>query len=242
MLLINDTKEVSINVNSVDDVNNYHNIRMDIFQKHVDKLDTYWDIQEEIFHYVTNTEWQNDLDGQSNLTKPSFKMFLTIFDIDEIVNNDLLIKDMDLTNDEVSVLLLLTEVSKMDDVNELRETFISILDNQLDIKSCHNIIDKMRNYFTQNIRKIITGNEILDRMPKKTKNGVDIITYNGEDFRFLVSYMGLNLSSGDDYYKTKISGENLLKLWLYREDGYNYVSTALVSSKTSLYPVDDFCF
>ena len=85
--------------------------------------------------------------------------------IDEIVNNDLLIKDMDLTNDEVSVLLLLTEVSKMDDVNELRETFISILDNQLDIKSCHNIIDKMRNYFTQNIRKNITGNEILDRMP-----------------------------------------------------------------------------
>lgn len=239
LLLINDSKEMAINVNSIDDLNNYHNIRRDVFKKHINKLNSYEEIQEEIFHYITNTEWQNDLDSHSNLDKPSFKTFLAIFDIDNIVNNEKLIEDVGLTKEEVAVLLLLTEINKMTDVNELRETFESILTNQLDARSCHKIMDKLRNYFTQNIKKNITGIETLDEMKKKTKNDVEIVKYEGEDFRFLVSYMGVNLSSEGEYYRTKIFGKNLLDLWLYHEDGYNYISTSLVSSKTSIYPLSE---
>lgn len=72
-------------------------------------------------------------------------------------------------------------------------------------------------------------------MEKKVVDGVEVVSFDGDSFSLITSYTGTNLSD-TCVYPECIKGKNLLDSWLHKENGLVTISTALVSSDTSIFP------
>ena len=239
-LMINDPVIAGINVNNLEDINNYKEIRKDAFQTFVNSFDDSNVIKDAIFHFMMNTYHFDN--STHNVDRLSLEELFMIFDVDTIFNNKELIEKIGLTKEEVGVLLTLSEIKKIDDIQVLRDTFSAVLDKNLDFRSCRNIQKKIRTYFTNDVKSKLTNSKDLDRMEKIEKDGIEVVQLTGEPFRFIISHIGYDLN---DHYVNgsfygQLYGEHLLNNWLYREElSKNYISTSLVSSNTSISSIPD---
>ena len=243
-LLINDPYIASASVETIEDLMNYHNGRKIAFQKYINSLNDTKEIKNVIFYYLMNTYPYDGFQGDiilHNIDCLSLEEFFMIFDIDSISQNHELIQQMDLTKEEVALLLTLNEINKIKDIHVLRDTLETIFEENLDFRACHNLNKKMREYFSKDIKNGLTASKDLDKMNKTKLNGVEVVPFTEQPFRFIISHIGFDLndkSKGFGY--GKLYGNALLNNWLYRENlSKNYISTSLVSSNTKLLPTDD---
>lgn len=232
--MINDSLITSLYVDSIEDIKNYNVIRTKVYSNYIDCLDDAKEIKDMIFSYITNREIPQYEDNNS-MEKLSIYSFFKAFNIDFVLNNEDLMKKMNLNKDDISLLLLLNKIKNTSNVEVLRDTFKAVTTNGLDYSMAYSTIEKIKDYCSKSMKETLLSEEKLSSMPKKEMDGVEVVEFDSEPFSALISIIGLNLSSGR--YSGYIPyGEELLDDWLHREEGYSNISTALVSSDTSIYP------
>lgn len=238
-ILINDDIMLSMGVSSLEELNKYPEIRKTRFIEIGNEVKHVSDMKNLILSYVFGRSVSND----EILEKLSFDKALSVFNIDHIVNNEEIINKIGLTKEEVAMLLLLHEINRIRNLEVLKDTYNSLINRELDVVLFASTFDKIKNYYIEDIKKELLSSADLEKMPKDTIDGVEVIRFAGEEFTLICSATGLNLSkpnSRADYKK----GSELLNDWLTREGGVNTISTALVSSDTNVYPVniEEWCF
>lgn len=236
-LLINDSLITSVYIDSIDDLENYEDIRTKAYSDYIDSLDNSENIKNMIFSYVTNRELPS-YDSDCSLDKLSLFAFFKVFNISYILSNQDLIKNIGLTKDNISLLLLLNKILlEIRDKEILRDTFKAIVVNNLDYGIARETVEKIQKYCIESMKKDILSKEKLDKLDVVEKDGIEIIKFDSQPFSALISVTGLNISSGRKFIKPPF-GKYLLNSWLYMENGYSHISTAFVSSDTSIYPLD----
>lgn len=232
-LLIRDDAMLSNGISTIEELDNYLELRKQRFEKLCQGIDNSSDMKEVIFAYVFGRNVSED----SVLEELSFEKALSVFNIHNLVNNEEIIEKMGLSKDEVAMLLLMHEIERTRNIDVLKDVFKSLVSRDLSSVLFASTFDKIKAYYVEDIKNGLLTNAKLDSMPKKMVNGVEVVTFEGEEFTTICSVIGLNLSGR--YMARALHGKNLLNSWLNREEGYNAISTALVSSDTEIYPVDE---
>lgn len=233
-LLINDIDMVTVYVQSLEDLDNYIEIRNKRFMEIIDSLDEPYELKNIIFAYVTGREII-DKSEEYTLENLTFDLIVKTFDIMNIVQNEELIKKMNLNKDDVAILLLLHEIEQIRDVEVLKNTFKALVNRELDSKLLASTFDKIKDYYVNDIKSNLLSGDSLDKMDKIVVDGVEVVNFEGEPFSLIMSVTGVNLSGSD--MSRAVFGQTLLDDWLHREGGLTTISTALCSSDTSIYPI-----
>jgi len=252
-LLISDIEKVGMAVSSIDDLDNYIEIRKKIFCNLFSEEFDSKRMKNLIFSYVTGRNTIDDsfnnifyrdmsqefvlksLFGEVQIENLSYLEAIKVFNIDKVINDEELIKKMKLTNDEVSVLLLLHEIREINNIEVLKDVFLKIVNKDIDQTILTPVFDKIKKYYINDVKNNILSSSDLDGMNKEVISGVEVINFDKEPFTLLCSVTGMglsNLSSNNNFSK-----EELLNSWMFLEYGVGTISTALVSSDTEIYPV-----
>lgn len=237
---VNDDMILAIGVRSADDLNKYDEIRKKRFIDVVNNTTSSDKIKNLIFAYVFGRRISNN----ELFEELSLDYAIDVFNIDNIVKNEEIIKNMNLNEDEVAMLLLIHEIKRENNLDVLKNVFESLANRNLDVTLFSNTFEKIKSYYIENVKNGLLSNSKLETMPKTNIEGVDVVTYNGEEFTLICSMLGLDLSENNSFGRIRY-GKDLLDDWLTRENGVNIISTAIASSETSIYPVkkiiwDDF--
>lgn len=234
-LITSDLEDASICVHSVKDLDNYMILRKKRYVEFSNQIYNSDGMRNLIFSYVTGRTVRND--DEDLVESLSLEKAIKVFNIDNIINDDSIVEKIGLRDDEVSILLLLHELSRISDIVVLKDTFYCFVEKEFDVVSFGSVFDKIKDYFIDDIKKNILTSDRLRLMESEVIEGVEVVTFDGEDFTLLCSVIGLNLSLGDRRSTNKLKGQSLLYDWLYREGGLTTISTALCSSDTEIYPV-----
>lgn len=237
LLLINDIPDVTLYVQEEKDLLNYRNLREKKYTEFVETFDRIDDIKNGIMSFILNIDYY-DSDSDIAVDKFTFNHIMKAFDIKNIINNEDLIEKINLNKDDISILLLLNEIDNLHNREELVDTFHSIVDNGIDYSVAKNTLNKIKNYCINDVKNNLLSNKKLDNMKTTEVDGVKITNLEGEEFTTLISVIGLNVSSGRNWIELP-RPELLIKDWTSREGGSNSISTSLVSSDTSIYPVEE---
>jgi len=232
-LLVNDYTGLTISVQSIEDFDNYIEIRRNRYLEMGRELTYLDDLKNLIFAYV----FGRSVDDESFLEKLSLGNAIKVFNIDNIINNEEIIEKMRLTKDEVAMLLLIHEVNSNYSVNVLKDVFESLVHRDLNISLFSSTFDKIKNYYIEDVKKGLLSSSMLESMPKQTIDGVDVVPFEGDNFTLICSVTSLNLSSRGRVIGLAKSGKRLLNDWLNRENGVNVIATAIASSDTDIYPL-----
>lgn len=245
-LLINDSKKLSIDIQSTIDLNNYIEFRKNRYIEIANEVEYTSEMKDLIFAYIFGRSVSQDALLKTDddiLEKLSFKKALRIFNIDNLIatkesgKTKEIIAKMGLTSSEIAMLTLLYEINQQNDINVLKVVYKSLVDKNLDSVLFANTFDKIKNFYIEDIRRGLLSSSMLDTKPKTNVDGVEIVTFAGDEFTLICSTTGLNLSENGIWDQK--SGEILLNDWLTREHGTNIISTALASSDTSVYPANE---
>lgn len=236
-LLLSDRYEIAIHVRTLEDLDNYIEIRNKRFIELVDTFEYADDVRDSIFAYVTGRDVV-DKGGEYTLENLTVEQVIKTFDINRIINDEELIQKMNLNKDDVAVLLLLNEISRIRDIEVLKNTFKSLISRKMDSNLLASTFDKIKKYCIEDVKNNLVSLENIEKMEKRVINGIEVVSFEGEPFSMLISVTGTNLSD-EDVRSQAITGKKLLNSWLHKEDGLVTISTALVSSDTSIYPADD---
>lgn len=237
-LFIRDDDDLTICVQNIEDLDNYIDLRRNRFIEIGRSITSRDDMKDLIFSYVTGRSVENNDMVLETLTLESA---INVFNIDNIINNEELVLKMGLSKDEVSILLLLHEVNKIYDLNVLKNTFEALVNRNLDSVLFMNTFNKIKDYYIDDVKKGLLSQDKINSLPKETVDGVEVINFDGDDFTLICSVNGLDLSDCNSFGTVRI-GKDLLSDWINRENGFNIISTALVSSDTEIYPVDKKIF
>ena len=194
------------------------------------------DVRDGIFAYVTGRDVK-DKGEEFTIENLTLEQVIKAFDIDGIVDDEELINKMGLNKDDVALLLLLNEINHIRDVEVLKNTFKSLISRGMDSRLLSSTFDKIKKYCCDDVKADLLSSSILDSKKSKVIDGIEVVTLEGDSFSTLISVTGTNLSD-TDLLPQVVSGEKLLDSWLHREGGLVTISTALVSSDTSIYPAD----
>ena len=233
-LLLSDVYIITAHIRTTEDLDNYLEIREKRFLEFVDSLDSCEDVKNYLLAYVTGRDVK-DTDCEFTLEGLTLQQIIKSFDINRIVNDEELIKKMNLNKDDVSILLLLCEVERNYDIDVLKNVFKSLISRGMDEHLLAPTFDKIRKYCVEDVKNNLVSSTTLDKMEKKVVDGVEVVSFDGDSFSLITSYTGTNLSD-TCVYPERIKGKNLLDSWLHKENGLVTISTALVSSDTSIYP------
>ena len=233
-LLINDDNMLSIGINTINELNNYPEIRNQRFIEIGSVTKEPKDMKNLILAYVFGKTISKD----DVLEKLSFDKALSVFNIANIIQNEAIIQKIGLNKDEVSMLLLLHEIQRIQNINVLKDVYTSLINRNLGSILFENTFNKIKNYYTEDIKAGLLSTQTLEAMPRHNLAGVDVVPFNGNEFTLICSTTELNMSEEYNMNPAKVGAE-LLNDWVTREEGVNTISTALVSSDTSIYPANN---
>lgn len=219
-------------VNSIDDIDNYLNIRNELFSKKIDKSEKSYEIREYIFEYLTGRVVNTEI---ASIETMGIDNVVEVFNVNNIIRNPGLVQSIGLNDDEVALLLLVNQVRNINNEQVLKDIFLSLSNSkELNPLSFKGTFDKISDYYVDKFKNELTDNEELEKMPQTVVEGVPVINFEGEPFNLLCSVTGLDFSMGR--YSGKKTEEDLLSNWLNIEDGMSTISCTLCSSDITINP------
>lgn len=236
-LLVNDDIMFSIDVHTLDDLCNYRELRKKRYVKIENDIENIDDLKNLIFAFVFGRSVSDD----TLLEQLSFEKALKVFNISNIVENKELIRKMNISQDEKFMLMLVYEMMYKNNIKELKNVFEAMINRDLDSVLCANTFEKIKSYYIEDIKANLLSSSKIENLEKGIVDGVEVVTLNGDEFTTICSVTGLNLSNGGNFRRVRY-GRDLLIEWLNRENGVNVIATAVVSSDTSIYPIEKEVF
>jgi len=233
-LFLSDMFEITSYITTLDDIDNYIEIRNKRFEEYLNGLEYAPDVRDCIFAYVTGRD-VFDRGQEYSLENLTVEQVIKIFNIENIINNEELIKKMNLNKDDIALLLLLHEISNIKNLDVLKDTFKAIVNKGMSSNLLSSTFDKIKEYFVEDVKEKLISKSIVENMKKELIEGVEVVSFEGDGFSLLTSVTGLNLSNNNSI-PTPLCGKELLESWLNTEDGTVTISAGLVSSDTSIYP------
>ena len=231
-LFLKDAKNVDVVVTSLEDLDNYLAIRHDAFLRKMEQSNGSKDMENIIFEYLTGREVNSKT---ATIDTMSVKNVVEVFNFDNIVRNPELIQSMGLNDDEIALLLLINQISGINNEQVLKDVFVAISTckelNPLQFKST---FDKISVYYVEKFKSELTDSENLRQMPQTIVDGVPIVTFDGEPFNMLCSITGLNLTLSQ--YCDFENKDDLLTSWLNLENGSSTISCTLCCSDINVNP------
>jgi len=223
---------------NADDLSDYWNIRREFYINYFnyyDEVRNYDKIKEIIKGYLLGS-----ITDKSNkyLDRLDVKNIVKVYNLKRVLRSEKILKDLNLSEDEIGVLSLLVMI---DDFKfSLESHGKTIMDTLITYEYLNpvnfgNLLNKIRIYFTNKLKKEITSSEDIDKMKSSEIEGISVVMYDGEEFNLLVSLTEINLGV-NKYERVLQNGSELLHSWLSMENGSSTISTTIVSSDINTVP------
>lgn len=232
-LFLNDSYLAISSVNSLDDLDNYFNIRNAAFSERINQSDDNYEIRELIFEYLTGRQVDDDKGTIANM---GINNVMSVFNVNNIIKNPELINSIGLNDDEVALLLLMNQIQHIGNPQVLKDVFLSLCNaKELNPINFRPTFDKISDYYIDKFKSELTDSEKLAHMQATTIEGIPVITFDGDPFNMLCSVSGLYMSINRTAVgKTQECTDDLLSEWLNLENGSSTISCMLCCSDITL--------
>lgn len=234
---IDNSYDITMNLNSIEQLNNYKTMRNEMYDQQFIGADTIQKIKKILYRKYFGLLDKDDLLYQRRLNNISLIRF---YNIESLIGNKQIYQF--LNKNEILCLKLLLVIYKSKDVVLLKDIYLSLKNNQFVINPLYfnKIIDKLPNIYAQNIIEGLfnadnikeSNDKIIINNLNYNNNEIKCIILNGKKFNMLIHYKTFGYSNFRNLKdKTLIDRETVYESFMNSEEGMSTISCSLISDE-----------
>lgn len=233
----NSPETYCINMESLDDLDNYDIERNKIYDDAIDKLSNLKELKDIISKKFFGMPYENQFDDNYKLSTLSLNAMIHCYNIDSFIK-DRRTQESKLFNEEdIDQLEIASIINKVNDPNVLKQIYkaLSEKENILGPVEFENIKQRIPEQYSKeilsNLLTVEKAKEMIESRDTgisidKTEDGIEIINLHGADFKMMIHSMMLSLQTNSGLSIPFNTEKD--ELWKYFENGMSTISTCLI--------------